>query len=123
MKSKTSKKRIPPTTQKNLKLVHQLDHQLKKLGIDTTKELNHISIDFADIYIACEEYIGIINKIIAKKEIDRKLLVSNITTIEVILYHHIYWHMKKLKNPINKLIQILYSKKSKDVISEIFKFR
>lgn len=122
MKAKIAKKKIALTIKKNLDVICQLNRQFEKLGINL-KKLNHISTDFADIYSACEEYIEIIKKIISKKKINREAIANDIAMIEVILYHHIYWHMRELKNPIIKLIQALYGRKEKDIITTIFKFK
>lgn len=115
---------ITAEVKENLKVLRQIKTQFDKVGLTSSTEIERVLVDLADIYSESKAYIKLIESLKVKKDMTKDHMASSLIKIEIMLFSHIYWHMKNLSKSLDRIIGRLHNEKRVDNdIKKIYGFK
>ena len=73
------------------------------------KDYEGIPTDLGEIYEICDVYQQMVEDLLKAPD-GREMLGDRLVDIEVELFHHLLYHLKSLRYPLNKLTNVLLKK-------------
>ncbi len=116
--------RMSADVKENLEIIRKIEAQFDKIYVSSSDEIERLLVDLADIYSESKAYVKLIDNFVRKRDITKDKVGSMLITIEIMLFQHIYWHMKDLSKSLDKTIAKLHKqKKVSRNIKTIYKFK
>ncbi|MFC1915420.1 hypothetical protein ACFLW4_01835 [Chloroflexota bacterium] len=112
-KEKQAEERNPNSdrSKRNVKLANDIDGKITSLGM---KRNPGIGAHLSDIAITLEEFNELLEEFLAADVKDHEAIGDVLIGINVHVLEHIYYHIKHLKRPLERIIEFCYEDTNDD---------